>query len=282
MDAVQDARRAVDQLLSQARQVTTPCGTGGLAWHVWGSGAPVVLLHGGSGSWTHWVRNIPALVNAGRQVLAVDLPGCGDSAEPPGGGQDADAAVVPVLDGLSVLLQGGSFDLVAFSFGSLVGSLLAARDPGLVDRLVVVGGPVLPLTNPRGAALVAWRNLPDPSARAEAHRANLLSVMLSRQESATADAVALHAINVERDRMRRRRLVTTDAMRRALHRVHCPVSAIYGRQDALYQDRWPELMKAVQELPTLARIVVIEDAGHWVQFEAPDEFNAALADVLHR
>lgn len=282
MEAVEDARLAVDRLLSQARRVSTPCGTGGLVWHVWGSGAPVVLLHGGSGSWTHWVRNIPALVNAGREVLAVDLPGCGDSGEPPDGGQDGDAAVAPVLDGLSVLLQGRSCELVAFSFGSLVASLLAVRDPGIVDHLVVVGGPVLPLTNPRGAALVAWRHLPDPATRAEAHRANLLSVMLSRRESATAGAVALHAINVERDRMRRRRLVTTDAMSRALHRVRCPVSAIYGRQDALYRDRWTELMNAVQELPTLKRIMVIEDAGHWVQFDAPDEFDTALAEVLRR
>ncbi len=43
----------------------------------------MVLLHGGSGSWTHWIRNIPMLLACGRQVWAQDLPGFGDSASPP-------------------------------------------------------------------------------------------------------------------------------------------------------------------------------------------------------
>ncbi len=39
---------------------------GDVVWHVWGqehveSTTPLVLLHGGSGSWTHWVRNVQHL-----------------------------------------------------------------------------------------------------------------------------------------------------------------------------------------------------------------------------
>jgi 2-hydroxy-6-oxonona-2,4-dienedioate hydrolase len=56
----------------------------------------------GSGSWTHWVRNIQPLVAAGRQVIAADLPGFGDSASPPSGG-DADALVAPLAEGLERL-----------------------------------------------------------------------------------------------------------------------------------------------------------------------------------
>ena len=44
----------------------------------------MLLLHGGSGSWTHWLRNIQPLVDAGRQVLVPDLPGFGDSANKKG------------------------------------------------------------------------------------------------------------------------------------------------------------------------------------------------------
>ncbi|MEG2631610.1 MAG: alpha/beta hydrolase, partial [Comamonas sp.] len=62
----------IDALQARARRVTTPIAEGGqMVWHVWGEGAgglPLVLLHGGSGSWTHWVRNIEALVAAGREV----------------------------------------------------------------------------------------------------------------------------------------------------------------------------------------------------------------------
>ena len=71
-------------LLKTATRTETPCGAGTLVWHVWGQATrhpawpPLVLLHGGSGSWTHWLRNINALVDAGRWVLVPDLPGFGD------------------------------------------------------------------------------------------------------------------------------------------------------------------------------------------------------------
>jgi 2-hydroxy-6-oxonona-2,4-dienedioate hydrolase len=76
----------VQRLVAQAVRRTTPCGAGDLVWHVWGQARPgvrpLVLLHGGSGSWTHWVRNLDALVAAGHQLWVPDLPGFGDSAPP--------------------------------------------------------------------------------------------------------------------------------------------------------------------------------------------------------
>ena len=61
---------------------------GPMVWHEWGrecldqGASTLVLLHGGSGSWMHWIRNIAPLVADGFHVLAVDLPGFGDSALP--------------------------------------------------------------------------------------------------------------------------------------------------------------------------------------------------------
>ncbi|MCD6078130.1 MAG: alpha/beta hydrolase fold protein, partial [Ramlibacter sp.] len=68
------------RVLSLASRHVTPAGEGDVVWHAWGAGAPLVLLHGGSGSWTHWIRNVEALAVAGRRVLVPDLPGFGDSA----------------------------------------------------------------------------------------------------------------------------------------------------------------------------------------------------------
>ena len=72
--------RLDERLRAQATRRETPCGTGSLVWHVWGETRPgqppVVLFHGGSGSWTHWVRNIEPLVAAGR-------PRHGRDARPP-------------------------------------------------------------------------------------------------------------------------------------------------------------------------------------------------------
>ena len=55
-----------------------------MMWHVWGegSGKPTLLLfHGGSGSWIHWIRNVLPL-SQHFTVYAADLPGLGDS-DPP-------------------------------------------------------------------------------------------------------------------------------------------------------------------------------------------------------
>ena len=46
---------------SRAQQFETPCGAGSLVWHKWGEGPPLLMLHGGSGSWFHWLRQIPVL-----------------------------------------------------------------------------------------------------------------------------------------------------------------------------------------------------------------------------
>ena len=63
---------------ADAEVIHTPCGDGNLVWRRWGKGkgAPVVLVHGGSGSWTHWIKNITGLAERG-EVWAGDLPGLG-------------------------------------------------------------------------------------------------------------------------------------------------------------------------------------------------------------
>lgn len=57
-------------------------------------GAPLILVHGIGGSWRHWETTLDAFAAAGRRVLAVDLPGFGQSpplAEPVSVGALADA-----------------------------------------------------------------------------------------------------------------------------------------------------------------------------------------------
>ena len=60
----------------------TPTSAGSVVWRSWGEGPPLVLLHGASGSWTHWIRNILPLA-ARFRVLVPDMPGFGDSEAPP-------------------------------------------------------------------------------------------------------------------------------------------------------------------------------------------------------
>ena len=273
-------------LQRQARREATPCGAGDLVWHVWGAPRgdqpPLVLLHGGSGSWTHWVRNIEGLVAAGRELWIPDLPGFGDSASPAAGG-DADALVEPLAQGLLALFGARACDLVGFSFGGLTAGLLLAAHPGLARQLVLVGAPAMGVVPQRQFALKAWRHLPEAGQLA-AHRYNLAALMF--RDAAQIDAhdglaLGLHVQNVLRDRMPRRRLAHTDALARALPRVGCPVHAIYGRADALYKE-WIVALEGAYAAaaPDFRGMTLIEDTGHWVQFERPEVFEQALLAAL--
>lgn len=266
------------RLLAEATPLQTPCGDGRISWQSWGRGTPLVLLHGGSGSWTHWIRNVEALAASGRQVLVPDLPGFGDSARP-AAGQDADAIVEPLAAGMAQLLGPEPVDVVGFSFGGLTGGLLAAAQPARVRRLVLVGAPGFGLRSTR-LPLTSWRQQEDPAARDAAHRSNLAVLMLYRPEAVDDLAAALQAANVPRDRMHRRKLALTDALLQALPAIRCRIDAIYGEQDALYRELLPQLRAALQSGPTFRELVFIPQAGHWVQYESPDTFNAALLRLL--
>jgi len=272
----------IARLRARATQHHTPCGGGSIVWHVWGSASalpPLLLLHGGSGSWTHWLRNIDALVDAGRQVWVPDLPGFGDSALPTGG-SDADALPVPLEAGLQQLLGARAVDVVGFSFGGMVGGFLAEAYPARVARLVLVGAPALGMVERNTVRLKAWRHLPDPADQALRHQHNLAALMLLDPQGIDAPTLALHTANVLRDRIPGRRLSYTDVLSRALQQVRCPVWAIYGRQDALYLGQLDALAAALQAAPTFQSLQLLDQAGHWVQYEQAAAFNTALLTVL--
>ena len=266
------------RVLARSRRLTTPCGDGDMVWHAWGDGEPLVLLHGGSGSWTHWIRNVEALAAAGRRVLAADLPGCGDSARPPGN-KDADG-IVPVLDeGLLQLVGEQPVDIAGFSFGGLCAGLLGGAHPERVRRLVLLGAPAMGLRDTR-LPVANWRAAPDDAAREAAHRTNLATWMLHKPESIDALAVALHAANVRRDRLLKRRLALTDILARTMPRIECPVFGIYGEQDGLYRDNLAMLREKLALAPKFRELVLVPDAGHWLQYERPRAVELELIRLL--
>lgn len=271
----------VETLRQRAERLQTPCGDGALVWHRWGppGGPPVLLLHGGSGSWTHWVRNIAPLADAGHTVWVPDLPGFGDSAAPPDG-HDADVLPGWLERGLQSLIGDAPVALVGFSFGGLVAGLWARARPARVARLVLVGSPGLSAERLPPLDLRRWDDLPEGAARDAVHHHNLLQLMLAREASATPLAVALHAANVVRDRLRRRRLMLTDALVPVLPGLRCPVHGVWGAHDVLYLHRLPLIAQVMSRAPGFASLELVPRAGHWVAFEAADAFNAALLKAL--
>jgi len=271
----------VDALQRSAERAETPCGNGTMVWRRWGprAGKPVLLLHGGSGSWTHWLRNIEPLAHAGHAVWVPDLPGFGESATPPDG-HDADVLPGWLERGLESLTGSAPLDMVGFSFGGLVAGLWSQAMPARVARLVLVGSPSLSAELLPPLELKRWDLLPAGAPSLAAHRHNLLQLMLAHEASASEMAVALHAHNVERDRLRKRRLMLTDALVPVLAALRCPLHGIWGAQDVLYRHRLPLIHRVLSSAPGFRSLELLPDAGHWVQFEAANAFNAALARAL--
>ena len=264
------------EVLRTGQKLTLP---GPMVWHAWGplEGPVILLLHGGSGSWMHWIRNIAPLVAQGHRVLAVDLPGFGDSAAPAQGG-DVDALIEP-LHAAWQMLKGPNLGaaFVGFSFGGMTAALWLAAYPEDAKQLVMVGSPGLGLTVPDRIPLKGWRHLPTEALQAEAHRHNLMALMLKHERSLDDLAMAVHAANVKRDRMPRRRLSSTPIVAGALPQIQCPLHVIYGEGDALYKGRWPEVQALFKaQAPHLTSWHLVPDSGHWVQYERTDAFQLAL------
>lgn len=278
--------RDLRQALADAQRLETHWQGARMVWHGWGAvhRPSVVLLHGGSGSWTHWVHNIAPLRDAGWRVLVPDLPGFGDS-DLPSGCTDVDALPAHLHAGLQQLQQSGQcadeVSVVGFSFGGMAGALWLAEHAQDAQRLVLVGAPGMGLTVPERIPLKGWRHLPTPEAQEVVHRHNLMALMLQNPNSLDDLALSLHAANVARDRMPRRRMSSTDIVAQTLPQLQVPVSAIYGEHDALYKGRLPELQAAMQrQAAHWGQWHTVAGAGHWVQYEAAQTFNAALLDIL--
>lgn len=277
--AVVRSERDVAAWDAAARRVALSGGDGVMLWRTWGEGEPVVLLHGGAGSWIHWVRNIRALIAAGRSVWVPDLPGFGESTAVRGA-HDADALPGPVEAALHDLVGGAACDLVGFSFGAMVATLIAAQHPARVRRLVLVGAPALGIRPVEPVDVRSWRHLDSEAERTAAHRNNLSVLMLHDAESIDDFTVGLQAFNAERDRMKRRRLSRTDLLLRALPGARCPVYGIWGEHDALYRSRTALIEPALRAARDFRWLRLVERAGHWVQFERSDAFDRALAEAL--
>ena len=51
-----------------------------VCWRIWGKGQPIIFLHGGYGSWRHWIKQVTYL-SKDYQILVPDMPGFGESSD---------------------------------------------------------------------------------------------------------------------------------------------------------------------------------------------------------
>jgi len=280
-----DIEEAAAQVAAVDRQCTryeTPCGDGHIVWRRWGAGSPVVLVHGGAGSWSHWLRNIPAL-SARHTVWALDLPGFGESAVPAEHSMEAMAAAVE--RGLDMLLPGGEpVDIAAFSFGSAIATMMAARMNNRLRNLALLGARFVLYSQRVNLHLVAWKKIADPAERLAAHRSNVEIMMMADPRNVDALAVYLQSTNAERARVSARRWKPGPGEK--LHeyfpqvRAQGQIAVIFGSEDKGSQTIIGNRGAALLADRPDVKFTIVDHAGHWVQYEAAGRINDMLLEIF--
>jgi len=275
--SVANLGNAVQQLDATARRSESACGDGSMVWRSWGDGPALVLLHGGAGSWQHWVRTVPAF-SATHRVLAPDLPGLGESADPPAPA-DMPTVAAMVAAGIDGLLGAqASYDMVGFSFGASVGGHVALLHGARVRSLTLLGagGLVRPRTP---ITLERVRDKTGDELR-ETHRTNLSRSMIADPARIDDLALDIQAWNASRSRLNTPALISLRPLAVSLPQLTIPVNAIWGERDQIAYYTLEDRIAALRVLRPGIEPQVIAAAGHWAAYEAPEAFNTTLASLL--
>ena len=237
-------------------------GRGRVSYLSEGRGAHAALLIHGSGmSARSWMRQLEA-VSERMRVIAIDLPGHGESSAPPGSSiEDYAAAVADFARALAC----GPVVVVGHSLGGSIAIALAVRQPGLVRGLVLIASCVkLPLVDSVGERLVAFLPGPlrrllffsmakkvlfAPGASAEAIASGMQDLRACRPETLLADVRAARALDL-----------TAQAAA-----LDVPTLVLSGSRDRLTP---PTLAADLSALIREARLRIADGAGHMLPLEA--------------
>jgi pimeloyl-ACP methyl ester carboxylesterase len=258
-----------------------PNGNGDVVWRVWGDGPPLVLLHGGTGSWMHWIRNIEDLASD-RMLLVPDIPGSGESASPelPTSVEHVAATLLAGID--AILGSAREFSVAAFSMGGLIAGYLTGLAGNRVVHLVLVGSVGTTAPRPAMAPLKSWRRLPTEAEKEAAHRRNLGILMFRDADKIDDLAVYIQHHNAERSRVRGKHINHTGDLSQCLPGMHGALAGIWGEHDATAGPYLEDRREKLAQFRPGATFDVVPNVGHWVQYEAADEFNRLLRMRLRR
>jgi pimeloyl-ACP methyl ester carboxylesterase len=250
-----------------------------IAYERVGSGPALVLLHGyvGDGP-TTWRRQLDGLSDE-FTVVAWDAPGAGRSTDPPerfGLDEYADC-LAGFLDKLGL----DTACVAGLSFGGILALALQRRNATRSSALILAsayagwGGSLAP-----GVAAQRLRQaLALAEGAPEAFVEVLLPTMFSKPmpRATVGDFRAgMEAFHPRGFRAMAR--ASAEDVRDVLPHIDVPTLLVYGDRDV----RAP--LTVAQDLHAAisrSRLVVLPDAGHVCNVEAPDEFNAAVRDFLH-
>lgn len=223
---------------------------------VYGTGAPVLLLHGGLSNRLSWFSQIPFLIKAGRQVILVDTRGHGQSTL---GGKPLSYSlfaddVLQVLDHLNIRQT----DIVGWSDGGIIALILAHQQPQRVRKIVAISANF----HPSGLAEDATETM----------SASGLRQWLKKCWSGAGKEWSELEAGITQLWVTEPRFEHAD-----LQGILAPTLVVVGEQDKITQEHSAELAN------TLARgsLVVIAGAGHAAPITDAQRVNTLLQDFLY-
>ncbi len=262
-------------------------------------GELAILLHGFPEGAESWSKQVEALAQAGALAVAPDLRGYGLS-DAPGAVEDyAISNLVEDVAGMIKAFGRDSAHVAGHDWGAIVAWFFAGRHPEMTKSLTVlsVGHP---------AAMVAAAQDDDQKARSQYVG---LFLMEGKAEAVLADddyrrLRAMYSIGPNPDAMPRAmvehfvrsmsrpgRLTAGlnyyranlrpgtgwSALARDIN-VSAPTLLLWGDQDPALGRLQAE--STAQQMMGDYRLEVLQGAGHWLQFERPDEVSRSLIQVV--
>ncbi len=264
---------------SLAKKRRSPNGSGHMFWHVWGAGPALILLHGGFGSWLHWIRVILPLAER-FTVYAATMPGFGGADDLPEPHTPEHLASI-VSSGIDYVLPSGEpFHMLGFSFGGIVGGLIAGLQDDRVRSLTFSGSGGMGLTRNPLPPLHNWRLAKTKEARLAAHRRNLELLMLWDPAKVDDLAVYMQNWNTQRCRVRTYKYRHLDLLGQPLRRTRGRLMGLYGGCDAISRGHVGERIAYLSAIQPDMIFRQIEAAGHWACYEKPGSFFKTYVEML--
>lgn len=244
---------------------------------------PLVMLHGFFVTHHAFSKLIP-LVAEQRRVVALDLPGTGDSDRPNPEYADDYAldwlgdAVALALDALDV----SRCTLLAHDFGGAIALALASRRPELFSKLVLLSPLALAVSLPLQGTLAIAPSLGIDVFRRALRKADLQGFL--EQGLSTPELLEQGDLHVFWDRLCRAggreatyamltQLPSVVRLRERISSLELPVTLVWGDRDTIAP---PDQAERLAALLPKATAHVLDGCGHNPAFERP----AAVAEFL--
>lgn len=236
------------------------------------TGIPILHLHGFGGEIDSFAPMISHWQGQSRRVLALDLPGFGQSDPPPEAWSVTEYAafLYHFLQAVGV----DRCDIIAHSFGARVAILLAAAHPECCQRIVFTGAAGL---IPKRGIAYYWRTYTYKLGKqlGKIGWMNRLLGIETRQKKAGSSEYQQLTGTMRPTYVR----VVNQNLRPYLHQIQSPTLLIWGSQDTATPLWMGKVMEA--DIPD-AGLVVFEGCGHFAYLEEFPRFRSIVDEFLRR